>query len=508
MSGLINNDKNKNKNQYIAKQIREELTEESEIDITSVDIGSLTWMITQYDIARFDNDEYHSIKNIIPKVITNKNDNQAFSLIDIGAIIRQYREWKKYLPNIDIFYAVKCNSDKIILKTLVSLGVGLDVASKGEIDMANNADVSHDKIIYANPCKGIDHIRFARSQGVSLMTFDNENELLKIALYHPDAKLILRILVDDITKSKMHFGCKFGCPINNVKNLLNYAKFLKLNITGVSFHVGSGCLDPISYSNSIRRAREVFDLAKKIGYEFTILDIGGGFPGISYSSNKSTNKSTNDSINDSINNSTNNVMINDTINIDSFDESISFADISNVIQQEIKESFGDMPNLRVIAEPGRFFATSALTHVVSITSKKSIWNGSEYSDNKVDDKLDDKIDNVKVDDKADDKVDNKNAKIFHYYIDSSIYGMFNNQMFDKAQVKFQLLNNYPNDKTYKSVIFGETCDSMDKIAEGIDLPELACGDYLYVENHGAYTNASASRFNGFESPNSVYIFTY
>jgi ornithine decarboxylase len=476
---------------HIAKQIREELTEESDIDITGVDIGSLTWMITQYDIASFDNDEYRSMRDIIPKIISDRNVNQSFSIVDIGAIIRQYRLWQKYLSNVEIFYAVKCNSDPVILRTLASLGVGFDVASNGEINMAIESDVSRDKIIYANPCKRGEHISYARSQNISLMTFDNINELLKVAHLHPMADLVLRIVVDDITKSKMQFGCKFGCPMHDVKELLNFAKFHLLKIVGVSFHVGSACLDPKSYSNSIIRAREVFDIAKEIGYTFNILDIGGGFPGT-------------DNFPD-----TDNSHISENIP--------SFKDISEQIQQALTDTFSDVENLRVIAEPGRFFATSTLTHVVRITSKKSIKLAKPL------------INDIKIPIKENVQDDISNQcpvvdtmppvleivennldvnKIFHYYIDSSLYGMFNNLVFDKASVKFQLLNNYYTGDMYMSVIFGETCDSMDKIVEGEKLPELACGDYLYVENHGAYTLASSSTFNGFAVSKPLYIFTF
>jgi ornithine decarboxylase len=84
---------------------------------------------------------------------------------------------------------------------------------------------------------------------------------------------------------------------------------LGLNLVGISFHVGSGCYDVghsvhlcgtgichgygyshalsvsllvqvDAYSVAIRQAREVFDLAKTVGYTLTLLDIGGGFPGM------------------------------------------------------------------------------------------------------------------------------------------------------------------------------------------------------------------------------------
>ena len=46
-----------------------------------------------------------------------------------------------------------------------------------------------------------------------------------------------------------------------------------------SFHVGSGCEDAFTYSKALHDARNLFDYAKSVGYNFTLLDIGGGFPG-------------------------------------------------------------------------------------------------------------------------------------------------------------------------------------------------------------------------------------
>ena len=46
-----------------------------------------------------------------------------------------------------------------------------------------------------------------------------------------------------------------------------------------SFHVGSGCSNVVAFSSAVRAAREVFDIAETLGFEMTLLDIGGGFPG-------------------------------------------------------------------------------------------------------------------------------------------------------------------------------------------------------------------------------------
>lgn len=73
---------------------------------------------------------------------------------------------------------------------------------------------------------------------------------------------------------------KFGVSVREATKLLNVAKQLNMNVVGVSFHVGSGCGDPPVFLRAIASARILFDYAsEELGYDFTLLDIGGGFPG-------------------------------------------------------------------------------------------------------------------------------------------------------------------------------------------------------------------------------------
>jgi ornithine decarboxylase len=69
--------------------------------------------------------------------------------------------------------------------------------------------------------------------------------------------------------------------------------------------------------------------------------------------------------------------------------------------------------------------------------------------------------------------------------------------------------NERNEKKYKSIIFGPTCDSLDKITDNIMLPDLLAGEYIYATNMGAYTTAmvhqGSEMFNGFNKPIIHYI---
>ncbi|KAF8193325.1 ornithine decarboxylase [Pholiota molesta] len=166
---------------------------------------------------------------------------KAFFVADLSEVYRQHQRWRTCLPEIQPFYAVKCNPDPYIIRLLASLG-----SRHWGIDPSN--------IIFANPCKAVSFIRNAAKK------------LYKIARAHPGARCV-----------PVRIGIKFGAPLVTVPGLLAKAKELNLDVVGVSFHVGSGCYDPSVYMDAIMRARAVFDMGKEAGYTFRLLDVGGGF---------------------------------------------------------------------------------------------------------------------------------------------------------------------------------------------------------------------------------------
>lgn len=72
---------------------------------------------------------------------------------------------------------------------------------------------------------------------------------------------------------------KFGVEVEEAVNLLHTARALGLDVVGVSFHVGSGCSDPPVFARAIAAAKDLFETAKQIGFDFDLLDLGGGYPG-------------------------------------------------------------------------------------------------------------------------------------------------------------------------------------------------------------------------------------
>lgn len=157
------------------------------------------------------------------------------------------------------------------------------------------------------------------------------------------------------------------------------------------------------------------------------------------------------------------------------DDVVKFSDIAQIINDTITDQFINDPeysNVQFIAEPGRYFVSTSHTLVVNIIGKK------EYN-------LD-------------------GQKLFKYYLNDGIYGSFNCIHFDHAMPKI-LPYNEQNGVLYKSTIFGPTCDSMDVITTDCMLPDLAIGEWVFIDNFGAYTTAAASNFNGFERTGAYYI---
>lgn len=394
------------------------------------------------------NGEVDNLK-ISQKIATSKNiknDDSPFVVMNLDTIIEKFNQFRQLLPRVKPFYAVKCNNDPILLKTLSLLGTGFDCASKGEIeDVMKNDLASIDNIIYANPCKTKNFIIHARDCGVRMMTFDHEEELVKIASVYKDAELVIRIAVSDPT-AQCPLNLKFGCdPVKEAPYLIEKAYSLGVKIIGVSFHVGSGCNDPTAFKMAIQYSRDLFDYGMKVGHSMTLLDIGGGFPGHERSK-------------------------------------LSFATIASVIGPELDELFPENCGVRIIAEPGRYFAASPSSITVNVIAKSKV-KASRITKN--------------FEDSGNDG--------YMYYINDGVYGSFNCILFDHENCYGHPLFELDGEPTFPTTIWGPTCDSLDQVETLTYLRELQEGDWIYYPAMGAYTTAAASTFNGFCKPKTYYV---
>jgi ornithine decarboxylase len=330
--------------------------------------------------------------------------------------------WKTTFPSVKPYYAVKCNPDKTLIRWLAEGGAGFDCASANEVRIVESAVSAEggSDIVFANPCKSADDIKSLKHMTV----IDSAEEIDKLKTHAYKGQSLVRIRVED-GGSLMRFSAKFGLEPRDIPDLAAHARKAGQKLGGISFHVGSGCKDPDQYRLAIEQAKTGIELLKAAGHDATTIDIGGGFM--------------------------NGPLFNQT------------ATIINPLLHNLPK------DLRVIAEPGRFFAASSQDLFVRVIGKKSA---------------------------------GRDQKGWRYTLDESLYGQFSCIPFDYAKPQWIRVRS-PGEKKRKlspAILYGRTCDSLDFIAAAEEAEELEEGDWLWFPHMGAYTTATSTEFNGFPKP--------
>jgi ornithine decarboxylase len=184
------------------------------------------------------------------------------------------------LPGVKPFYAVKCNPEHLLLQWLDQAGAGFDCASAREVDVVQascHAQSGGPEILFANPCKKERDVLHAAKKNIKTTVVDSHEEIDKLQSLGWSGTSLIRILVDD-SGSTMPFSAKFGLSPKEVECLGNYARIKGQELRGISFHVGSGCGNPLQYKVAIEQAATALGILKQTGHSrATIIDIGGGF---------------------------------------------------------------------------------------------------------------------------------------------------------------------------------------------------------------------------------------
>ncbi len=260
-------------------------------------------------------------------------------VLDHARIRKNYRMFKKHLPRVQCYYAVKANSNPEIIKTLFEEGSSFDVASYNEF-MQIYEYIKYfaerekdffiwDKIIFSNTIKDRETLRNIRKYR-PLVTYDNADEVQKIKEYCDTAGLVLRLKVPD-TGSQVEMCSKFGAEPGDADKLIREAFDAGLVVEGLSFHVGSQCTNCDNYSAALAITAEILHGARKKGYPLQIVDLGGGFP-VPYDADVP-----------------------------------AFQDLARIINAECRRLFPE--DIELIAEPGRFIVATAAVLVTEIIGR-------------------------------------------------------------------------------------------------------------------------------------------
>jgi ornithine decarboxylase len=190
---------------------------------------------------------------------------------------KNYETFTHLFDDAEVLYAVKANSDPKIIQYLDSLGSGFEAASGYEIDELIQVGVKPENIIYGTSIKPKEHIRRSFRSGVTRFAADSREELEKIAEAAPGSRVYIRTIVDD-SGSVFMMSERFGAPVDQVKDLLLYAKSLNLKLYGISFYVGSQAGRADKWAEGIKTIKPVIEELYAQGIQLEVLNIGGGFP--------------------------------------------------------------------------------------------------------------------------------------------------------------------------------------------------------------------------------------
>jgi ornithine decarboxylase len=269
-----------------------------------------------------------------------KKHGTPLFVVDHDELRRNYAMFRKYLPRVQAYFAVKALSDPKVVETLFRAGASFDVASMPEFRIVHEfiqdmpakerQDWIWDKIIYAHPIKAEATLR-ELDPYKPLVTYDNAEEIRKIARHAPHAGLALRLKVPN-TGAMVELSSKFGAAPGEAVDLILAADRAGLTVEGLSFHVGSQTTNFENFVQAINLAAGVFAEAKSRGYtKMNLLDIGGGFPA-------------------------------------PYDKSVRpFRELARTINAELDRLFPK--EIQILAEPGRFLVATAGTAISSIIGK-------------------------------------------------------------------------------------------------------------------------------------------
>jgi ornithine decarboxylase len=273
------------------------------------------------------------------KKLAAKHGTPLF-VVDHDQLRKNYAQFKKYLPRVQAYYAVKANPLPEIVKTLYEAGASFDVASMPEFLIVHEyiknmpdkqrQDYIWDKIIYANPIKATDTLEQLDAYK-PLVTYDNLEEIAKVRKHAPRAGLALRLRVPN-TGAMVELSSKFGAHPGEAVDLILAADKAGLTVEGISFHVGSQTTNFENYVQALNLAANVFKEAKDRGYtKMFLLDIGGGFPA-------------------------------------PYDANVQpFRLLAKKINSELERLFPK--DLQILAEPGRFLVATACSLVAQVVGK-------------------------------------------------------------------------------------------------------------------------------------------
>ncbi|MBI3913220.1 MAG: diaminopimelate decarboxylase [Chloroflexi bacterium] len=400
----------------------------------------------------------NSLSKLFPRTArVNADDHLEIGGRDVVALAREYgtplyifdeehlimraREIREAFrardPNTLVLYATKAYFSPYVARLFQAEGLGLDVTSEAELEIARRADFPRDQIYLHGNNKTPAEIRTAFAMGVDHIIVDNLDEvdlLARIATeMHVAANVLLRLApnIDPHTHKYLATGVaesKFGLPLA-IGDAFRAAELVTrhsplLTLVGLHLHIGSQIFDPDPYRAAIRAAANfAAHVREKIGVELREWDLGGGW-GVAYTEEQTTLT-------------------------------------PSQVASHIFETLDELPitNYQLLFEPGRALIAQSAVALYTVGAVKEIAGVRTY---------------ISVDGGMGDNV--------------------RPALYD-ARYTARVANKMNAPPAHSVAIAGRYCEQGDILIENVALPRVAAGDLIVMPVAGAYHLPMASNYN-------------
>ncbi|MFG2145434.1 diaminopimelate decarboxylase [Streptomyces sp. NPDC048696] len=210
-------------------------------------------------------------------------------VLDEEEVRSRARAWRRALPDADIVYAAKAFVSRAVVDWMAEEGLGLDVCSAGELELAATRGFPPERVVMHGNAKSPQDLRTALRLGVGRIVIDSDCEIARIAAQVPGAeaqRVLVRVLpgIEAGAHRKIQTGSegqKFGLSIANGDAEDAVARVLgqpELELTGLHCHLGSQIASPEPYGEAVRRLVALLArIRDRHGVTLPELDLGGGF---------------------------------------------------------------------------------------------------------------------------------------------------------------------------------------------------------------------------------------
>ena len=392
-------------------------------------------------------------------------------LIDLDQVTQQVELWRRHLPQVAPFYAIKANSAPQLIEHLHELGVGFDAATGGELELVSSHGAAPQDVVCTHPVRDAFDLRAITRHRPAYVVVQHEEdleELVNAGVPGPDHAPTLLVRVGLPFSNLDKFGLRVLSPMADgdsatwridadaVVALFARAQRLaeeqgrRFAGFGLAGHVGTNCTDVDHFQVMVALFRLLREHAGRRGIALDTFDIGGGYCDLETATAARSTP----------------------------------AELLRQIGVVVADSATACPGVRWIAEPGRFLVADSAVLLTTVKSaEQRSWRHLRDSTWLTESHLE-------------------------VHIDDGIYGNLMGQEHDDKRWRWSPLLPRPADALQLPArIWGATCDTYDCIADMPLLPaDLRRGEVLLVPGAGAYSLATSTQFNR-TSPTRVCAFT-